>query len=744
MGYQKKGADYMSRFSIIALSLFVATSLNAQGNGVRTDTNGWFPFRMTLKGLPGGIHLGEMLHHRPAGKYGPLAARGENFYFRNNTETPFRIWGVNLTTDSAIPEKKYAEKVAEHLSRLGFNMVRIHHINSKLIDPKRDDTRHLLPEMLDRIDYFIFCLKSKGIYVNFNLLTNRWDLFKEGDGVREHKLLDKKKTRTAFFFDPTLLEIQREFAREVLGRTNSYTGLVNAKDPALAVVEIANEASFFGGGETGDKSSLPPAYDADLTKLYNEYLQSRYTNTAALSKAWEGELGSGESLEEKTVARRGLKWPAGSRIRTMDTARFYVEAERRYYGTMRDFIRSLGFEGVIGGNNNWIGDLNLVSQKGTVDFTDIHGYLSHPRYKDGRPNPKDFEVLQYTAANYPEGYLPDEPRSWPNITPTHKWQFGGVEGMPLVSSEWNWVHPNISLYEGPLLVAAYASLQDLSGLYFFNHDRVWAISQDTNADFLTPQTTSFFDLHMALFALMPTAGLLYQRGDVKPSTESFKISFDEKTAIETQLRYGSGFRLGNDTEWPLAASIYAKVRKRFSENKEGGDEVPSPIAALKNPYVSQTRELVWDAGDHHSGSVTVDTPRFQAVIWGGNEGVKKITLSAVRFEQKNASSISAISLDGQPLAQSKKILLTALARMEYTGQVWTPNRKGLVEWGKLPALFEPVDGLVEINSSQATLKVIALNEHGEPSREVPVRKTERGFSFSVKEGRTLWYQIIAP
>src|ERR1700723_370206 len=127
----------------------------------------------------------------PAGKHGFVRAQGEHLVTGDGKR--IRFWGVNVTDWSKgsimIPSKEDSALWAATLARFGVNCVRFQFLDLPtprgLIDGKRDDTRALDPETLDREDYLIAELEKRGIYININLLVGR--PFKAGDGVQDYQ-----------------------------------------------------------------------------------------------------------------------------------------------------------------------------------------------------------------------------------------------------------------------------------------------------------------------------------------------------------------------------------------------------------------------------------------------------------------------------------------------------------------------------------------------------------------------------
>ena len=89
------------------------------------------------------------------------------------------------------------------------------------------------------MDYLVYQLKLNGIYTNFNLNVGR--VYKSGDGVQDYSLIGVAKAVT--YFDPRLVELQKEYARQLLTHHNPYTKTSYNDEPAIAIVEIVNENS---------------------------------------------------------------------------------------------------------------------------------------------------------------------------------------------------------------------------------------------------------------------------------------------------------------------------------------------------------------------------------------------------------------------------------------------------------------------------------------------------------------------
>ena len=226
---------------------------------------------------------------KPAGKYGHVYVGRDGHLYVGGRR--IRFLGTNVCGGAAFPEKDASEKIAARIAKFGINLVRFHHMDNPWetnIFGRRQGTRQLDPVMLDRLDYFIYQLKKNGIYVDLNLLVSR--KFTSVDGLpAEINSVDWKDQQVIGFFMDKMLELEKEYARQLLRHRNPYTGLTYAEDPAVAFVEIVNEQGLIHGWLGGVIDRLPQIFKQELQKKWNQYLLEKYGSTKALAEAWAGE-----------------------------------------------------------------------------------------------------------------------------------------------------------------------------------------------------------------------------------------------------------------------------------------------------------------------------------------------------------------------------------------------------------------------------------------------------------------------
>lgn len=125
-------------------------------------------------------------------------------------------------------------------------------------------------------------------------------------------------------------------------------------------------------------------------------------------------------------------------------------------------------------------------------------------------------------------------------------------------------------------------------------------------------------------------------------------------------------------------------------------------------YVSDTGELILD---RTPGVLRIETPKTKgAVGFLGEAG--RIDLGGLTVEcQTPFAAVVVSSLDGRPLDASRRMLITAVARAENSGQAFCDGKRSVPARGKKPVLGEPVQAALTIAVS-ASAKVYRLDPTG--------------------------------
>jgi len=214
---------------------------------------------------------------------------------------PIKFWGSNLVTDGAFPTKAQAPLIAARMRKMGFNLMRHHHLDncwgSLGFFYQMSNTQSYNTQLLDRWQYFIAEMKKQGIYMDMNLLVSRQ--FKKSDGVAgADSLTDFSYWKTPALFDPQLIKLEKEYAHTILTLLNPYTGKSLVDDPVMAMVEIVNENSIFRSWIEGTLKPMKQGgtmlyrHSRMLDSLWNAFLVIKYTTNQRLDSAWQSSSAS--------------------------------------------------------------------------------------------------------------------------------------------------------------------------------------------------------------------------------------------------------------------------------------------------------------------------------------------------------------------------------------------------------------------------------------------------------------------
>jgi hypothetical protein len=217
--------------------------------------------------------------------------------------SPMRFFGANLVADGAFPTESKSWFIAGRLRKMGFNLVRFHHLDNPWSTASLFEqgwtTRLLNPATLDRLEKIISELKYNGIYADINLHVSR--TFTAMDGLPDTDSL-QEYGKGINFFDPVVLALHKEFASQLLGHVNPYTGKPLAGDPVMAMVELTNENSLYRFWRDGrlkhiSKGGILTArHVLMLDSLWLAFLGTRYSSTSELAQSWNAGAYAGNGI----------------------------------------------------------------------------------------------------------------------------------------------------------------------------------------------------------------------------------------------------------------------------------------------------------------------------------------------------------------------------------------------------------------------------------------------------------------
>ena len=188
-----------------------------------------------------------------------------------------RMFGVNLAFGANFPEPADAPRIARRLRRLGVNLVRLHHLDTRP-DRRPEDTGSTLtrgpyptlnPVSIARMRNFLNALKAEGIYVNLNLHIG-YEFRPDVDRVpaMPEGIKFPRQSKPLHIFFPRMVDLQAEYARKFISALNLKD------DPVLAMVELNNETSLVQAwqAQVMDRTVVGE-YKTELERQWNDFLR---------------------------------------------------------------------------------------------------------------------------------------------------------------------------------------------------------------------------------------------------------------------------------------------------------------------------------------------------------------------------------------------------------------------------------------------------------------------------------------
>ena len=645
----------------------------------------WFARPVSFEDWPVDVSF---LNEKPAGRHGFLGVKDGDFVFEDGT--PARFWSMSLSNTGNFVGKDAAPRVARRRARLGFNMVRLHHMDAPwcrpptgLVDYKKGNSRNIDPAGLDRIDYLISCLKKEGIYVHLDMYVSR--KFVDGDGLEKAGRMDDAHKAYAAFV-PKAIELQKEYCDKLWKHRNPYTGLEYRRDPAIALTLVINEMDHL-----------------NLNQIWRQKLEPHWTVFGNRSRAFAKKRGYDEVKSFNMWDHyEGKEW--------------INELLSSYFIEMRGHMRSIGVKVPVTGSNWLRTSMDLPSQA-TMDFMDTHRYGGTGL----DVNPLRQESCFAKAA------------------------LSHVMGRPLVISEYNtyWPHDRASM---ALSWAAIAALQGWDSPVCFSYCAGFGA---WSADHITRPLE--FGLDPARLAPMPAAALLFRRGDVALAEETVAVFLDKEHVYGWKGGFGvSGERMAKGAHEPMTACRTGVEQHRvvvaLLKKPTSGDDISRVVTPETSLLPAGAKEVVSDTGEirRNWGARVqlINTPRTQAAQ-GYLKAYGRVRLEDVTIVCRSPFAVIAVSsLSDAPLREADELLITTVANAQNTGMTWRGDKNA--RKGRGPTVAEPVEADIVIAHRAARLTVVPLRVDGSGAPEVPVEKTAGGFRFTVAARyRTLYYKVSA-
>ena len=345
--------------------------------------------------------------HSPAGKFGHVVVKGENFEFENMPGVPQRFVGANVCGPSTVLGEKYALRLAKRLAAVGYNSVRFHNHDWAFCG-KQEDGTSLDEGAMRNVDAMFAAFKNEGLYVTIDLFVNRkipW----RSCGVERDGCMTMNDFKVWVQFHEGTFSNLLAHSRALLSRVNTKTGIRYADDPALAFLSLVNEANIGNFG----KAAILKCPDGKL--------------------AWERFVGDHGGKDDDSLLDE-----------------FYAECERRFARRVTDFLRNEMKSRILTTNMNvWYYSKRIDEvRRAEFDYADQHDYVAHPRFLG-------------PAWSAPVSVSTSNPLDWGMYTLEKR----RLAGLPFAVSEWNYCMPLAYRSQAGLAMGLMAAAGNWSALW---------------------------------------------------------------------------------------------------------------------------------------------------------------------------------------------------------------------------------------------------------------------------------------
>ena len=599
-----------------------------------------------------------------------------------------RFWGVNLV-DELGREKAEIDQISGRIPQMGFNACRLHLYDTRLLDadatgPNGLPTSRVPREaergddsVLDRYDYAIAKLEEQGLRL-FLTFDRARHTFQPGDVdvLPDRSAEDSAAWSTAIeevsgwgreqlvYIDDRCAELQLEYTRLQLDRTNLYTGRRVAEDPYVILYELTNENGFMRDMLGGKHQNWPDYFREELQAKWNAWLRERHGTGEALAKAW-GKVAEGEDLGKGTVAF-GLvsEYP---RERAADVHRFVYDRFLGFSERQVELIRSLAPEGV---------GCNVTP----ICYDTVH---EHRLPWMAAASQADFLCIgTYTNEVTRNKESPYYPFSCPLLgEPGHyNLSYQGAADKPTVIYENNVLKPAPFRASYPFRVAALASWQDWDAVFWYIWGNGTVLGQDdpqtyvdTGLRYAVPEHTwhgIVIATDEVLLAALRAAGDMFRLFHVKPMPDPLIIDVGTENLLHTAWVGDVDVPTpeGATGRYPKAsaqnATNYTRgLRYRFRFDREETTS-PAGLTAKLTSSVVQNGEVTYD---WERGVLLVDTPGAKAAVGLLGEGHEFRDGVGLGGVDEEFVAFAVVSQDGQALSETEEAVAILTGTGENTG-----------------------------------------------------------------------------
>lgn len=720
-------------FIPFAYDAFVLTKqpFIARGKAKPSETfnaapEGWFAFDPELDTFDAENEAFNLrsLNEAYAGEHGAIRIENGNFIHSNNQQE-VRFFGIGTTQDYLYFSHDAMAYHARMLAKRGVNAVRL------IIGIKTEEDR-AKPEFawyLNQLHFAVTAFKAQGIYVTLSMDTARIPL----NSNKYPDYAGKVPPNTFVFLNKDYAADMRATWQAVLTTPNPHSAqnLPLAKEPALAFIEIINNTSLLTE-RFSPLRQFPYSLVMPLEESFGNWLIQRYGSLNQALQIWQNN--TQETTEPiatitdyietgRMAIHPVVRLLDANDMRTRDTLRFLAEQQRNFFIGEYDYLKNtLNCQALVSASNHNTNSLHTLAPLNQYTYTigDYMGRTSEMR----APHTQMDSAIGLASGNFYadrsllklEGFYDSTEQNWQEPLPFNAIRYNKL---PLVYAEAISYAPNRFRTAFPILNTSYAALQGVQGLYFFGDAYAFWQREVSANSLMTPNNFGQFPALALLYrkAWMPTAKPaaevtlpLHQAFNLEgsPVLESLYNKYDIPSKLEQTPKPSLKTPLTDKV--PAYSVLGGVVDVNFSDTQNYDLKINSEaIQQTENGHlISAQGAIDWDT---QVGLFTLSLPQAEAAT-GFLKDAGKIQLTALEASLNIPyGAVIAVSLDDQPLLESRKILLQIAT--EETNLGWYAPGQGFRELGSpgnAPLIVRQAEGSIRLKSAHTyTIQTLDIN-----------------------------------
>lgn len=390
--------------------------------------------------------------------------------------------------------------------------------------------------------------------------------------------------------------------------------------------------------------------------------------------------------------------------------------------------------------------MNLISHR-TMDYLDDHFYVDHPEYMQGFSEPRDWRIwdISLTSKIMEEKLLKNAYRRDRN--------------KPFVISEFNHPFPSRQGAEVVPITAAFASLQDWDGLFFYDYASHYRDTDAPSSFALRGDWGKYANIGQSarLFRDFMIPPLVAQRHiSLSPMTIAQFSAVDGEASLLTYLQRQDNYTL--EETWTRRITLQLAQNKNIEQQRKGENKTEAIVqysSAAKRLRINTAHIQGWFGASLSAGQDQLSAP---------------LNLST---EQGKVVSVLVTSLDTQPISHARHLLISTgsatvgsqpgaiparpkqWVRHPAGNSSWTlepdPQHKGLPSGSRHasgPAWIFRTPMQLRLETTRQLMTVYPLNPAGRRGNALPAARIKQGPDFvsvdlqQTEDEASLWYEVV--